>query len=226
MKNNEKMYVIIFDKHANFKEIHVLSKSSDPFVVNPKSVGDSIYIYTQKEFAKLIGSAIRYLTEPVDESDDSHSNDNDIFANASQQVILPDGSIGYIKSVKDGSTKYINIDKPLPVSKKGYLKYYKAPTGTFSDSSSAIPASNKSYLKYYKALTSTCSDSSSAMPTEAGATDATKTIKKAPEEYRSDGDGKIACTLTEGVDINPKIEINGAEVSKKIFDDFLKAGSK
>ena len=112
MKNNEKMYIIIFDKHANFKEIHVLSKSSDPFVVNPKSVGDSIYIYTQKEFAKLIESATRYLTEPVGESDDSHSN------------------------------------------------------------------------------------------------------------------GKATCTLTGGVDVNPKIEINGAEVSKKIFDDFLKAGSK
>ena len=203
MKNNEKMYVIIFDKHANFKEIRVLNKSSDPFVVNPKSVGDQIYIYNQKEFAKLIESAMRYLTEPVGEANDSHSNDNDIFANMGQQVILPDGSIGYIKSVKDGSTKYINIDKPLPVSKKGYR-----------------------YLKYYKAPTGTCSDSSSTMPTEAGATDATKIIKKAPEEYRSDGDGKNACTLTEGVDINPKIEINGAEVSKKIFDDFLKAGSK
>ena len=199
MKKNEKMYVIIFDKHKKFKEIRMLNESSDPFVVNPKSVGDSIYIYTQKEFAKLIESATRYLAEPVGESDDSHSNDNDIFANAGQQVILPDGSIGYIKSVKDGSTKYINIDKPLPVSKQCYLKYYKAPTGT-------------------------CSDSSSAITTEAGATDATKTIKKAPKEYRSDG--KTTCTLTGGVDINPKIEINGTEVSKKILDDFLKAGSK
>lgn len=125
MKKNEKMYVIIFDKHKKFKEIRMLSESSDPFVVNPKSVGDQIYIYNQKEFAKLIESAMRYLTEPV------------------------------------------------------------------------------------------C---------EAGATDVTKTIKKAPEEYRSDG--KTTCTLTGGVDINPKIEINGAEVSKKIFDDFLKAGSK
>ena len=108
MKNNEKMYVIIFDKHKKFKEIRMLSESSDPFVVNPKSVGDSIYIYTQKEFAKLIESAMRYLTEPIGKSDDS----------------------------------------------------------------------------------------------------------------------KTTCTLTGGVDINPKIEINGAEVSKKIFDDFLKAGSK
>ena len=148
MKKNEKTYVIIFDKHSNFKEIYVLNKSSDPFVVNPKSVGDSIYIYTQKEFSKLIESAMRHLTEPVGEDDD-----NDLFANMGHQVILPDGNIGYIKSVKDGSTEYINIDKPLPVSKQGYLKYYKAPTGT-------------------------CSDSSSAMPTEAGTTDATKTIKK------------------------------------------------
>ena len=195
MKKNEKTYVIIFDKHANFKEIYVLNKSSDPFVVNPKSVGDQIYIYNQKEFAKLIESEMRHITSPSEMVDDS----NDPLANIGQQVILPDGSIGYIKSVKDGSTKYINIDKPLPVSKKGSLKYYKAPTDT-------------------------CSDSSSVMPTEACATDATKTIKKAPEEYRSDG--KTTCTLTGGVDINPKIEINGAEVSKKIFDDFLKAGSK
>lgn len=127
MKKKEKMYAIIFDKHKKFKEIRILSESSDPFVVNPQSIGDSIYIYTQKEFAKLIESEMRYLTEPV------------------------------------------------------------------------------------------C---------EAGATDATKIIKKAPEEYRSDGDGKIVCTLTGGVDINPKVEINGAEASKKIFDDFLKAGSK
>ena len=62
MKKNEKMYVIIFDKHTNFKEIHVLSKSSDPFVVNPKSVGDQIYIYNQKEFKKIIESAMRHLT--------------------------------------------------------------------------------------------------------------------------------------------------------------------
>ena len=180
MKKKEKSYIIIFDKHKNFKEVRVLSELSDPFVVNPKSVGDSIYIYTQKEFAKLIESAMRHLTEPVGEANDSHVDDNNIFENIGQQVILPDGNIGYIKSVKDGSTKYINIDKPLPVS-------------------------NKDYLKYYKVLTGTCSDSSSTMPTEAGATDATKTIKKAPEEYRSDG--KTTCTLTGGVDINPKIGI-------------------
>ena len=157
MKKKEKMYAIIFDKHKKFKEIRILSESSDPFVVNSQSIGDSIYIYTQKEFAKLIESEM------------------------------------------NGSTKYINIGELLSVSKKGSLKYYKAPTDT-------------------------CSDSSSAMPTEACATDATKTIKKVPEEYRSDD--KTTCTLTGSIDINPKIEINGAEVSKKIFDDFLKAGSK
>ena len=167
MKKNEKTYVIIFDKHANFKEIYVLNKSSDPFVVNPKSVGDQIYIYNQKEFKKIIESAMRYITEPVGEANDSHTDDNNIFANIGQQVILPDGNIGYIKSVKDGS-------------KKWYLKYYKVPTGI-------------------------CSDSSSAMPTEAGDTDAAKTIKKDLEEYRSDG--KTTCTLTGGVDINPKIGI-------------------
>ena len=204
MKKKEKSYIIIFDKHKNFKEIRVLSESSDPFVVNPKSVGDSIYIYTQKEFAKLIESAMRHLTEPVGEANDSHADENDMFENIGQQVILPDGKIGYTKSVKDSSTKYIKIDKSLPVSKKGYLKYYKVPTGTcYIDK--PLPVSNKDYLKYYKVPTGTCSDSSSTMLTEDGATDATKTIKKAPEEYRSDG--KTTCTLTGGVDINPKIGI-------------------
>ena len=102
MKKKEKSYVIIFDKHKNFKEIRVLSESSDPFVVNPKSVGDSIYIYTQKEFAKLIESVMRHTTEPVGEANDSHADNNNIFENIGQQVILPDGSIGYIKSVKGG----------------------------------------------------------------------------------------------------------------------------
>ena len=176
MKKKEKMYAIIFDKHKKFKEIHILSDSSDPFVVNSQSIGDSIYIYTQKEFAKLIESEMRHITSPSEMVDDS----NDSLANIGQQVILPDGNIGYIKSVKDGSTKYINIDKPLPISKKDYLKYYKVLTGT-------------------------CSDSSSTMPTEAGDTDATKNIKKAPEEYRSDG--KTTSTLTGSVDINPKIGI-------------------
>lgn len=90
MKKKEKSYIIIFDKHKNFKEIRMLNESSDPFVVNPKSVGDSIYIYTQKEFAKLIESAMRHLTEPVGEA-------NDMFENMGQEVILPDGNIGYIK---------------------------------------------------------------------------------------------------------------------------------
>ena len=79
MKKKEKSYIIIFDKHKNFKEIRVLSESSDPFVVNPKSVGDSIYIYTQKEFAKLIESAMRHIAEPVGEANDSHADDNNIF---------------------------------------------------------------------------------------------------------------------------------------------------
>ena len=91
MKKNEKTYVIIFDKHANFKEIYVLNKSSDPFVVNPKSVGDQIYIYNQKEFKKIIESAMRYLTTPVGVDEDAE------FVNVGQQVTLPNSTVGYIK---------------------------------------------------------------------------------------------------------------------------------
>lgn len=115
MKKKEKTYIIIFDKHKNFKEICILSESSDPFVVNPKSVGDSIYIYTQKEFAKLIEHAMSYLTSPVGEADD-----NNIFANMGQQVILPDGRIGYIKEFKDSGTKYI---KKAPEEYREEYKY-------------------------------------------------------------------------------------------------------
>ena len=153
MKKKEKTYIIIFDKHKNFKEICILSESSDPFVVNQKSVGDSIYIYTQKEFAKLIESAMRYLTEPV-----CKANENDMFANIEKEVILPYG--------------------------KNYLKYYKVPTGA-------------------------CSDSSSAMPTETANTDATKAIKKAPEEYKYDGNVgciKDLCSNTEILVDGPAIK--------------------
>ena len=108
MKKNEKMYVIIFDKHANFKEIHILSKSSDPFVVNPKSVGDQIYIYNQKEFKKIIESAMRYLTTPAGVDEDAG------FVNIGQQITLPNGEVGYIKdgnelSLVDG-LRVDNID--------------------------------------------------------------------------------------------------------------------
>lgn len=123
MKKKEKLYIIIFDKHKNFKEICMLSESSDPFVINPKSVGDSIYIYTQKEFAKLIESAMRYLTEPVGEDNDSHANENDMFANIAnieKEVILPYG--------------------------KNYLKYYKVPTETATtDSTKNIKKAPEKY---------------------------------------------------------------------------------
>ena len=72
MKKKEKMYAIIFDKHKKFKEIRILSESSDPFVVNSQSIGDSIYIYTQKEFAKLIESEMRHITSPSEIVDDSN----------------------------------------------------------------------------------------------------------------------------------------------------------
>ena len=169
MKKKEKTYIIVFDKHKNFKEICILSESSDPFVVNPKSVGDSVYIYTQKEFAKLIEYAMMHITSPVGEA-----NDNDIFANMGQQVILPDGRIGYIKEFKDGSSKYINIGDSVHTFDDATVTV----NNTVKKCCTYDMNGDKKYLKYYKVPTGTCSDSSSAIPTEAASADAAKAIEK------------------------------------------------
>ena len=93
----ENKYVSVFDKNKNFKEIRIMDELK-PFVVNLDSKGDLVYIFTQKEFKKLIESAMRYLTEPT-EADDSDTNENVDFSNMGQQVVLPNGDIGYIKSI-------------------------------------------------------------------------------------------------------------------------------
>lgn len=100
MKNKENTYIIIFDAKSNFKEIRIVNESSDPFVVGKNSKGNKIYVLTQKNFKELIESAMNHLLEPVG-VDNSHDDENDLFANMGQQIILPNGGIGYIKKAPE-----------------------------------------------------------------------------------------------------------------------------
>ena len=69
MKN--KIYIIIFDKNINFKEIRTInSESNEPFIINSKDLdGDLIYIFTKKDFKDLIEYAMKQYTHPISLSD-------------------------------------------------------------------------------------------------------------------------------------------------------------
>lgn len=69
MKN--KIYIIIFDKNKNFKEIRTVnSESNNPFLINSKDLdGDLIYIFTKKDFKDLIEYAMKQYTHPIGSAD-------------------------------------------------------------------------------------------------------------------------------------------------------------
>lgn len=61
----ENKYVIAFDAYKNFREIRIMDDPNEPFTIGKDMNGGSIYVFTQKEFKKLIESAMRHITEPV-----------------------------------------------------------------------------------------------------------------------------------------------------------------
>lgn len=65
MKN--KIYIIIFDKNKNFKEIRTANgEPNNPFIINSKNLdGDLIYIFTKKDFKDLIEYAMKKYTHPI-----------------------------------------------------------------------------------------------------------------------------------------------------------------
>lgn len=80
-KNLNKIYIIIFDKNKNFKEIRIISgESNNPFIINPFIInskileGDLIYIFTQKDFKDLIEYAMKQYTHPVGLADSPDIN--------------------------------------------------------------------------------------------------------------------------------------------------------
>ena len=65
MKGKEIKYAIAFDENKEFKEICVMDDPSEPLNVGQGSV----YVFTQREFKKLMESAMRQYTEPVGAND-------------------------------------------------------------------------------------------------------------------------------------------------------------
>ena len=70
-KKENKIYIIIFDKNKNFKEIQIVnSESNKPFIINSKNLdGDLIYIFTKKDFKDLIEYAMKQYTHPIGSAD-------------------------------------------------------------------------------------------------------------------------------------------------------------
>ena len=70
-KKENKIYIIIFDKNKNFKEIRTVnSESNNPFIINSKDLdGDLIYIFTKKDFKDLIEYAMKQYTHPIGSAD-------------------------------------------------------------------------------------------------------------------------------------------------------------
>ena len=70
-KKKNKIYIIIFDKNKNFKEIQTVNgESNKPFIINSKNLdGDLIYIFTKKDFKDLIEYAMKQYTHPIDSAD-------------------------------------------------------------------------------------------------------------------------------------------------------------
>ena len=65
MKGEEIKYAIAFDANKEFKEIKVMDDPSEPLTVGQCSV----YVFTQKEFKKLMESAVHCYTEPMGAND-------------------------------------------------------------------------------------------------------------------------------------------------------------
>ena len=80
----ENKYVIAFDAYKNFREIRIMDDPNEPFTIGKDMTGGSIYVFTQKEFKKLIESAMRHITEPVE-------------ADPSENINLATGGVGHVK---------------------------------------------------------------------------------------------------------------------------------
>lgn len=75
-KKKNKIYIIIFDKNKNFKEIRTVnSESNNPFIINSKNLdGDLIYIFTEKDFKDLIEYAMKQYVHPIGSADSPDIN--------------------------------------------------------------------------------------------------------------------------------------------------------
>ena len=87
-KKKNKIYIIIYDKNKNLKEIRTVnSESNNPFIINSKNLdGDLIYIFTEKDFKNAVNYRItsalqdnrKKREELKNNSGKSDSNSDDI----------------------------------------------------------------------------------------------------------------------------------------------------
>ena len=95
----ENKYVIAFDAYKNFREIRIMDDPNEPFTIGKDMTGGSIYVFTQKEFKKLIESAMMHLTEPVG-------------VDPSENINLATGGVGHAKDPYGGSIREKPSKKP------------------------------------------------------------------------------------------------------------------
>ena len=100
----ENKYVIAFDAYKNFREIRIMDDPNEPFTIGKDMTGGSIYVFTQKEFKKLIESAMRHIAEPVE-------------ADPSENINLATGDVGRVKDPYGDS-----IREKTPEEAKGAFK--------------------------------------------------------------------------------------------------------
>ena len=100
----ENKYAIAFDANKDFREIRIMDDPNEPFTIDKDMTGGSIYVFTQKEFKKLIESAMGYLTEPVE-------------ADPSENINLATGDVGRVKDPYGSS-----IREKTPEEAKGAFR--------------------------------------------------------------------------------------------------------
>ena len=88
----ENKYAIAFDANKDFREIRIMDDPNEPFTIDKDMNGGSIYVFTQKEFKKLIESAMRHITEPVG-------------VDPSENINLATGGVGHAKDPYGGSIR-------------------------------------------------------------------------------------------------------------------------
>lgn len=106
----ENKYAIAFDAYKNFREIRIMDDPNEPFTIGQDMKGGSIYVFTQKEFKKLIESAMRHLTEPVG-------------VDPSEDINLATGDVGHAKDPYGGSIRERTLKEAKDAFKSANVTY-------------------------------------------------------------------------------------------------------
>lgn len=106
----ENKYAIVFDANKDFREIRIMDDPNEPFTIGQDMKGGSIYVFTQKEFKKLIESAMRHLTEPVG-------------VDPSEDINLATGDVGHAKDPYGGSIRERTLKEAKDTFKSANVTY-------------------------------------------------------------------------------------------------------